>query len=84
VALSLDVLEIVLRRSPRRIALAHVTEAAGKLRETLATTRVAEPLDGKVTWLREIRTRNDGESGLVEDQRDRGIEGSSDRERGGS
>ena len=46
VALPLDVLEVLLRRSPRRVSLTHVAKPAGEFRETLATARVAEPLDG--------------------------------------
>src|SRR5688572_26612183 len=72
VPLPLDVLEVILRRPARRVALAHVAESAGELRETLATARVAKPFDRKVTWLRELRTRNDRESRLVEEQRGRG------------
>jgi hypothetical protein len=63
-ALSLDVLEIILRRAARGIPLAHVAETTGKLGETLAAARVTQPLDGKMGRLRELRTRYDGESGL--------------------
>src|SRR6185437_7009348 len=66
VSLSLDVLEVLARRSTRRVALAHVAEASGKFRESLAIRRLADPVHRQVRWLDERGTCEQRDGRLVD------------------
>src|SRR3954469_8714668 len=64
-SLLLDVLEVFARRPARRIALTHVAQAAGELRQPLAIRMLAEPFHGQVRGLEELRPRQQRDLGLV-------------------
>ena len=50
----------------RRILLAHVAEPSGKFRQPLAIGALAEPLNGKMIGLGELRAGQDGDARLEE------------------
>jgi len=67
VTLLLDVLEILSRRTVRRILLAHIAEPPGKFRESLTIGAFAEPVDREMRRLVERWAREDCDSGLCKD-----------------
>ena len=68
VPLLFDILEILTRGPAGRIALTHVTEAAGKLREPLTVGGLTNPLHRQMAGLNELGTREHGNGGLAEDR----------------
>jgi hypothetical protein len=67
VTLLQDVAEVLSRRTPGGVVLAHVAETPGKLGDPLAITGLALPLDRQVGGLQELGPGYQGDAWLAED-----------------
>src|SRR6185437_10141769 len=65
VSLPLDVLDVLVSRSARRIALAHVAETSSEFGKPFAIGRLSDPIHGQVRRLGERWTREQRDGRLV-------------------